>query len=70
MELFAGQTVTGCGTATSDVGPFYCSADESVYLDVGFFDVLPANSARMRQLSQMYVVAHEWGHHIRTSPGS
>jgi len=70
MELFAGQTVTGCGTATSDVGPFYCSADESVYLDVGFFDVLTGElGADEGNLSQMYVVAHEWGHHIQNLTG-
>lgn len=70
MELFVGQTVTGCGTATSDVGPFYCSADESVYLDVGFFDVLTDQlGADEGNLSQMYVVAHEWGHHIQNVTG-
>lgn len=70
MELFTGQTSTGCGVATSAVGPFYCPRDEGVYLDVGFFNVLTGQlGAQEGSLSQMYVVAHEWGHHIQNLSG-
>lgn len=70
LELFSGQTVTGCGTATSAIGPFYCPTDEGVYLDVSFFDVLTGElHADEGTLSQMYVVAHEWGHHVQNLSG-
>lgn len=70
LELFSGQTVTGCGSATSAIGPFYCPTDEGVYLDVGFFDVLTGElGADEGNLSQMYVVAHEWGHHVQNLSG-
>ncbi len=71
MELFTGQTQTGCGSATSAIGPFYCPADEGVYLDVGFFNVLTSQlGADEGALSQMYVVAHEWGHHVQNVTGT
>lgn len=71
MELFSGQTNTGCGPATSAVGPFYCPADEGIYLDVGFFRVLTTQlGADEGALSEMYVVAHEWGHHIQNIVGT
>lgn len=71
MELFTESTNTGCGSATSAIGPFYCPADEGVYLDVGFFDVLTHTlGADEGALSQMYVVAHEWGHHIQNIAGT
>lgn len=71
LELFTGATQTGCGAATSAVGPFYCPADEGVYLDVEFFDVLTNRlGAQDGALSQMYVVAHEWGHHVQNIVGT
>ena len=70
-NIFTGRISTGCGEATSAVGPFYCPADQDVYLDPAFFD-----DVLVQQLggsgdgaSQMYVVAHEFGHHLQTMLG-
>lgn len=71
LELFTQSTTTGCGAATSAIGPFYCPPDEGVYLDVGFFEVLTRQlGADEGALSQMYVVAHEWGHHVQNIVGT
>jgi predicted metalloprotease len=66
LVTFTGQVNTACGAASSDVGPFYCPADESIYLDTDFFD-----EVLERQLGgpdggfvEFYVLAHEYGHHI------
>ncbi len=68
--LYDGSLNTGCGQATSEVGPFYCPADQNVYLDLGFFDtVLVQLGADNAPLTQAYVVAHEYGHHIQNLTG-
>lgn len=70
-ELFTDQVQTGCGPATSAVGPFYCPADATIYIDAGFFEALESQyGASGGQLSKMYVVAHEYGHHIQNLDGT
>jgi predicted metalloprotease len=69
--VFAGQTATACGTATSQVGPFYCPADKRVYLDDSFFDDMLKGElgARGGDAAEAYVIAHEYGHHISNLTG-
>ncbi|MBW9205133.1 neutral zinc metallopeptidase [Mumia sp. zg.B17] len=68
--LYSGQTQSGCGAASSDVGPFYCPSDEQVYIDTSFFDDLTTRfGADDGALAQMYVVAHEYGHHVQNLLG-
>ncbi len=70
LTIFEGQVATGCGEATSAVGPFYCPVDETTYFDVGFFDVLRRRfGANDGPLAEQFVVAHEFGHHIEHQLG-
>jgi predicted metalloprotease len=71
LVLFQQATNTGCGGATSAVGPFYCPADQTVYLDTGFYEELRTQfNAEAGPLAQMYVIAHEFGHHIQNLQGT
>ncbi len=69
VNVFTGVVQTGCGNATSDVGPFYCPADQQVYLDVAFFRDLDQRFRAPGDFAQAYVVAHEIGHHVQNVTG-
>ena len=70
VQLFDRQVQTGCGAATSAVGPFYCPADERIYIDTTFFQQMRDQfGASGGSLAQLYVLGHEWGHHIQHLTG-
>lgn len=69
--LFSGAVNTGCGQASSAVGPFYCPLDRQIYLDTSFFSQLESQlGADGGAFSQMYVLGHEYGHHIQNYTGA
>ncbi|NLA56396.1 MAG: metalloprotease [Corynebacterium humireducens] len=68
--VFENVVASGCGQATSATGPFYCPADQSAYFDVSFFDQLNRIGGTNSPLAQMYIVAHEFGHHIQQLEGT
>lgn len=70
LYVFQGQTSTQCGTASNSVGPFYCPPERGVYIDPDFFQIMRQQfDASAGELAQLYIVGHEWGHHIQNITG-
>ena len=70
LVLFSGSVQSGCGGATDSTGPFYCSADKSVYLDLSFFTSMKKEFGTAGDFAYAYVIAHEVGHHVQNLLGT
>ena len=70
LVLFSGSVQSGCGGATTSTGPFYCSADKSVYLDLSFFTSMKKEFGTAGDFAYAYVIAHEVGHHVQNLLGT
>lgn len=69
LVLFRGATRTACGQGQSAMGPFYCPADQKVYIDLGFYETLKNRLGAPGEFAQAYVIAHEVGHHVQNLLG-
>ncbi len=70
LELFSGATQSACGNASSATGPFYCPADQDVYIDLSFYNELQEKFGAPGDFAMAYVIAHEVGHHIQKLLGT
>ncbi len=70
LVLFRTTTQSGCGSATTDVGPHYCPTDKTIYIDETFFDELKKLGGSNGDVAQAYVIAHEVGHHVQNELGT
>lgn len=70
LVMFTGAVQSACGTAQSAVGPFYCSGDNQVYIDLSFYDDLKSRFGAPGDFAQAYVIAHEVGHHVQNLLGT
>jgi predicted metalloprotease len=69
LDLFSGAIRTGCGAGQSAMGPFYCPADQKVYIDLSFYNTLRTRLGAPGEFAQAYVIAHEVGHHVQDELG-
>lgn len=70
VVVYQGQTQSQCGTASNQIGPFYCPLDEKIFVDTDFFDIMQQQlGAEDGVLAELYVLAHEYGHHIQNVYG-
>ncbi|GAB3494208.1 neutral zinc metallopeptidase [Spirosoma knui] len=69
LVMFRGATTSGCGTAQEAMGPFYCPADQKVYIDLSFYDELARRFQAPGDFAMAYVIAHEIGHHVQNQLG-
>lgn len=69
LVIYRDATQSGCGTGTAEIGPFYCSVDQKIYIDLGFYDQLATSFGAPGDFAQAYVLAHEVGHHVQSLLG-
>jgi len=70
LVLYRGSSASGCGTASANMGPFYCPQDQKVYVDLGFFTDMKEQYGAGGDFSHAYVLAHEVGHHVQNLEGT
>ena len=70
LVVFSGATATACGTGQSASGPFYCPADQDVYIDLSFYSLMQERFGVSGEFAQAYVIAHEIGHHVQNQLGT
>lgn len=69
LTLYSGGVRSGCGAASAAMGPFYCPADQGIYLDTSFYDTMERQMGAGGDFARYYVMAHEYGHHIQNLTG-